>query len=119
MRLCIEFQIDINSVSQGGVATEDMISLLQNYVKHLREVELTSQSSTRKGPLNYYMPADSVSPDEWAEFDNVYQVHCPRIYMDNIIRDVSVYFRILEFISYSFRIDNATILLLFTNSTGL
>ena len=68
-----------------------MISLLRNYVKHLQEVELTSQTDSRKGPLNYYMPADSVSPDEWAEFDNVYQVHCPRIYMDNIIRDVSIF----------------------------
>jgi diphthamide synthase subunit DPH2 len=67
-----------------------MISLLQNYVKHLQEVELTSQTTPSKGPLNYYMPSDSVSPDEWAEFDNVYQIHCPRICMDNIIRDVSL-----------------------------
>src|ERR1700729_1452059 len=36
----------------------------------------------------YYMPSDSVSADEWSEFDNVYQVHCPRIFMNNAIRDV-------------------------------
>ncbi|OBZ70295.1 hypothetical protein A0H81_09960 [Grifola frondosa] len=34
------------------------------------------------------MPADSVSPEEWAEFDNVYQVYCPQIIMDNAIRDI-------------------------------
>ncbi|KAI0347243.1 hypothetical protein BDW22DRAFT_1322640 [Trametopsis cervina] len=71
----------------GSVDTENMISLLQDYVKHLRTVQLQSRPS-QKGPLNYYMPSDSVSPDEWAEFDNVYQVHCPRIYFDNSIRDI-------------------------------
>jgi hypothetical protein len=36
----------------------------------------------------YYMPSDTVSADEWSEFDNVYQVHSPRIFMNNAIRDV-------------------------------
>lgn len=74
---------------QGGVDANHMISLLEDYVQHLRNVERESRSSSLNGPLNYYMPSDSVSPDEWAEFDNVYQVHSPRIYLDNIIRDVS------------------------------
>jgi hypothetical protein len=37
----------------------------------------------------YYMPSDTVSADEWSCFDNVYQVHCPKIFMNNAIRDVS------------------------------
>ena len=67
-----------------------MISLLEDYVSHLKKVDAQSQSSFHTGPLTYYMPADSVSPDDWANFDNVYQVHCPNIYFDNIIRDVSI-----------------------------
>ena len=65
-----------------------MIALLEDYVQHLRTVDRESRSSSVNG-LNYYMASDSVTPEEWAEFDNVYQVHCPRIYLDNIIRDVS------------------------------
>jgi hypothetical protein len=65
-----------------------MISLLEDYVNHLRKVDAQSQSMFSNGPPTYYMPADSVSPDEWAQFDNVYQVHCPNLYLDNITRDV-------------------------------
>lgn len=65
-----------------------MISLLEDYANHLRTVDAESRSTPSSGPLTYYMPAETVSSDEWAEFDNVYQVHCPNLYMDNIIRDV-------------------------------
>jgi uncharacterized protein (DUF2236 family) len=37
----------------------------------------------------YYMPSDVLSPDDWAEFDNVYQAHCPRIVISDVTRDVS------------------------------
>ena len=66
-----------------------MITLLQDYVNHLHKVDARSQTTLTTGPSTYYMPADSVSPDEWAQFDNVYQLHCPNVFMDNIIRDVS------------------------------
>ena len=66
-----------------------MISLLEDYVQHLRNLERETRTSSSNGPLNYYMASDSVSPEEWADFDNVYQVHSPRIYLDNIVRDVS------------------------------
>lgn len=66
-----------------------MINLLENYANHLHKVDMQSQSAFATGPASYYMPADSVSPEDWAQFDNVYQVHSPNIYMDNIIRDVS------------------------------
>lgn len=65
-----------------------MINLLEGYISQLRQVDIASQASTRNGTSSYYMPADMVSPDEWAGYDNVYQVHSPHIIMDNAIRDV-------------------------------
>ncbi|KAI0677563.1 golgi-body localization protein domain-containing protein [Trametes maxima] len=65
-----------------------MISLLEGYISQLRQVDMASQASTGNGTSSYYMPADMVSPDEWAGFDNVYQVHSPQIIMDNAIRDI-------------------------------
>ena len=66
-----------------------MIALLEDYVAHLRQVDAQSRSLPSNGS-QYYMPVDFVSPEEWGDFDNVYQVHCPRIYLDNSIRDVRI-----------------------------
>ena len=66
-----------------------MIALLESYISQLRQVEMASQASARKRNSSYYMPTDLVTPEEWSGFDNVYQVHCPHIIMDNAIRDVS------------------------------
>ena len=94
-----------------------MISLLENYVQHLRHVERASRSSSVNGSLNYYMASDSVSPEEWAEFDNVYQIHCPQIYLDNIIRDVGILSLFDTLVGTLIpRSDNATILLLLTDA---
>ncbi|KIP10738.1 hypothetical protein PHLGIDRAFT_22173 [Phlebiopsis gigantea 11061_1 CR5-6] len=79
---------NITDPLKPNVDTEYMISLLQDYVNHLHTVDAQSQSTLATGPTTYYMPADSVSPEEWAQFDNVYQLHCPNIFMDNIIRDI-------------------------------
>ncbi|KAI0702885.1 golgi-body localization protein domain-containing protein [Cytidiella melzeri] len=98
----------VAEVRRLEINTEHMITLLQNYVKHLREVELASQTTPRTGPLNYYMPSDSVSPEEWAEFDNVYQIHCPRIYMDNIIRDIMLQYYTCSRVRRGFEYHMAT-----------
>lgn len=66
------------------------MTLLEDYAQHLAQIAATSRRVGPNGPHSYYMPSDSVSPEEWADFQNVYQVHCPQIFMDNIIRDVSV-----------------------------
>lgn len=66
-----------------------MIKLLEGYILQLRQVDMASRGSARKRNSSYYMPTDLVSPEEWSGFDNVYQVHCPHIMMDNAIRDVS------------------------------
>ncbi|EKM59200.1 uncharacterized protein PHACADRAFT_169675 [Phanerochaete carnosa HHB-10118-sp] len=78
----------LSASDKSSVDTKYMISLLEGYVAHLKKVDAQSQSAFHTGPLTYYMPADSVSPDDWANFDNVYQVHCPNLYLDNIIRDI-------------------------------
>ncbi|KAI0081718.1 hypothetical protein K474DRAFT_1133165 [Panus rudis PR-1116 ss-1] len=65
-----------------------MLTLLQDYVKHLEKIDAAAQTSKKGDRQSYYMPSDSVSPHEWAEFSNVYQVHCPQLFMDNTIRDI-------------------------------
>ncbi|THH02741.1 hypothetical protein EW026_g149 [Hermanssonia centrifuga] len=65
--------------------TNYMISLLETYIQKLEEESRTVPSNE---PQSYYMPSDSVSSKDWAEFDNVYQVHCPKLYLDNIVRDI-------------------------------
>ena len=64
-----------------------MVSLLDDYVVHL-QAETRSEETEKETKQSYLMPSHTVSPDEWAEFENVYQIHCPKIYMDNPIRDV-------------------------------
>ena len=65
---------------------EKMVALLEGYLSHLQTKKTTEL--TNNAMDNYFIPSFTVSPDEWAEFENVYQVHCPKIYMDNSIRDV-------------------------------
>lgn len=66
-----------------------MVSLLEDYVNVLKEVEISPESDFKDSAAqNYHMPSDIVSSDEWAEFDNVYQIHCPSIFMDSALRDV-------------------------------
>lgn len=70
-------------------ALNKKIALLADYIYHLREVDESSHNRENK-EQTYYMPSDLVSPDEWSDFDNVYQVHSPKIFVDDAIRDVCV-----------------------------
>lgn len=67
-----------------------MIILLEKYAKALRDSE--SSSNDDPSAQSYCMVSEIVSPAEWAEFENVYQIHCPSILMDNAIRDVGLPF---------------------------
>lgn len=67
-----------------------MVDLLEEYVNILKEVEIKPESAREKVAQSYHMPADIVSLEEWAEFDNVYQIHCPSISMDSAVRDVRI-----------------------------
>ena len=65
-----------------------MLALLEEYIAVLRETEAGLDDPQIQEAQNYYMPTAIVSPDEWAEFDNVYQIHCPSVFMDSSVRDV-------------------------------
>ena len=87
-----------------------MVTLLDEYMAVLKEVEIRPESSQGKATENYYMPSDFVSSDEWAEFENVYQIHCPSIFMDSAVRDVSILLTVLSDAHHG--IDRNAILLL-------
>ncbi|KAJ7179036.1 golgi-body localization protein domain-containing protein [Mycena filopes] len=64
---------------------EKMQVLLKDYIALLQKTEAGSKTT---GSHSYHIPADTLSEAEWAEFDNVYQIHCPKIFMDSAIRDI-------------------------------
>jgi hypothetical protein len=65
-----------------------MLALLEEYIAALREAEVGLDDPQMQEPQNHHIPTDIVSPDEWAEFHNVYQIHCPSVSMDSAVRDV-------------------------------
>ena len=65
-----------------------MLALLEEYIAVLRDTEAGLDDPEMQEVQNYHMPTAIVSPDEWAEFDNVYQIHCPSVFMDSAVRDV-------------------------------
>lgn len=77
----------------------------------LKDVEIKPESAQGTAAENYNMQADIISPEEWAEFENVYQIHCPSIFMDSAVRDVSTTYQISNI--YLQWIDHDAILLLF------
>ncbi|KAJ3774447.1 golgi-body localization protein domain-containing protein [Lentinula raphanica] len=72
--------------SASESSAQKMIPLLQRYIDHLHDTENGRVQDAAS--YNYSMPADSVSADEWAEFDNVFQIHCPKLFVDSAIRDI-------------------------------
>ncbi|KDR83645.1 hypothetical protein GALMADRAFT_235956 [Galerina marginata CBS 339.88] len=77
-----------SSTAANPKSAMKMVTLLEDYIAVLKEVEIKPDSTQAKAAQSYHMPADIVSSDEWAEFDNVYQIHCPSIFMDSAVRDV-------------------------------
>ncbi|KAI6105796.1 hypothetical protein F5141DRAFT_1189568 [Pisolithus sp. B1] len=66
-----------------------MITLLGEYIAHLREMDQLSEAAF-SNLSNYYMPSDLISASEWADFENVYQVHAPSLFMSNPVRDLLI-----------------------------
>ena len=66
-----------------------MIALLRDYINHLTAVDQCPEGPRKSNVESYYMPAEMVSADEWADFENVYQVHSPNLFMCNDVRNVS------------------------------
>lgn len=72
----------------GRSSVKKMLALLEEYIAALRDTEAGLDDPQLQEVQNYHMPTTIVSPDEWAEFDNVYQIHCPSVFMDSAVRDV-------------------------------
>jgi hypothetical protein len=72
----------------GRSSVKKMLALLEEYIAALKETEAGLGDPQMPGQQNHHMPTAIVSPDEWAEFDNVYQIHCPNVFMDSAVRDV-------------------------------
>lgn len=67
---------------------EKMVVLLQDYIALLQETQAGSRPTGETNGHSYHIPADTLSEAEWEEFDNVYQIHCPKIFLDSAVRDV-------------------------------
>lgn len=80
----------LNPHANEGTSTSlhRMTALLQDYANHLRMTEIPHTGSRSSNIENYYMPSETVEADEWAEFENVYQFHAPKVFMNDSIRDV-------------------------------
>ena len=89
-----------------------MIILLEEYISLVSSSYMSPDNDRVR---NYLIPSETVSPYEWADFDNVYQVHSPTTYLDAAIRDVS------ELVSPSISLtdhkDPNALLLLFPGET--
>lgn len=89
LRQTVETEHTLQKKGRKGLlnvaATEKMIILLEKYAKALRDSESGSNDPSAQ---SYCMVSEIVSPAEWAEFENVYQIHCPSILMDDAIRDI-------------------------------
>lgn len=88
-----------------------MLVLLEDYITLLEETDAGSRPMGDTDGHGYHIPSDTLSEAEWAEFDNVYQIHCPKIFLDTAIRDVCRKFISASSISDHF-LDNDAILLL-------
>ncbi|KAF8592433.1 hypothetical protein K439DRAFT_1400235 [Ramaria rubella] len=80
-----------NTTRESG--TTQMITLLERYTQHLSSLRASSSSGIKEsGPKPsdgiYDMPTDIKLPQEIGEFANVYQVHCPKIHLNNATRDI-------------------------------
>ncbi|KAI5893473.1 uncharacterized protein SCHCODRAFT_02747457 [Schizophyllum commune H4-8] len=82
------------SDKEEGEPVQRMVTLLEEYITHLQEQE--TRQETKVGEQDYRLPSDTVSPDEWAEFDNVIQVHCPKVFFDSAIRDIMLQYYYLS-----------------------
>lgn len=66
---------------------ERMVALLEDYVTVLQNLDAGVEPK-EADPQTYFLPSDMTSTAEVAEFENVYQIHCPSIFLESSIRDV-------------------------------
>lgn len=61
-----------------------MIELTKDYLSFLQHPAGDGAEATQ-----YHIPSETVSEEDGAEFDNIYHIHWPKIFLDSTIRDVS------------------------------
>ncbi|KAJ2930173.1 hypothetical protein H1R20_g6917, partial [Candolleomyces eurysporus] len=66
---------------------EKMVSLLEDYVTVLQAHDSGKEPDV-SDLQSYFLPSERMSTTEVAEFENVYQIHCPSIFLDSAIRDI-------------------------------
>ncbi|KAJ7180202.1 golgi-body localization protein domain-containing protein [Mycena crocata] len=85
-------QKKVNDMKDGSntdlQTMEKMLVLLEDYMTLLHATEDGARPIGDNSGHSYHIPADTLSEAEWAEFDNVYQIHCPKIFLDSAIRDI-------------------------------
>ena len=64
-----------------------MIKLLEEYAAVLNENH-SAEKNAESPSGSYYIATDTVPMSEWLGFENVYQVHCPRLFLNESVRDV-------------------------------
>jgi hypothetical protein len=70
------------------LAHEKAVKLLEDHVTYLQKVDISPDNADGQDDQDYHIPSDIVSPSEQAEFENVYQIHCPKLFLNTAIRDV-------------------------------
>ncbi|KAF8663414.1 hypothetical protein AX16_000986 [Volvariella volvacea WC 439] len=68
-----------------GQPLQRMADLLKEYIKYLANPQPGSPTTSQ-----YRMASETFSLKEWDEFENVYQIHCPQIFLDGAIRDIMI-----------------------------
>ena len=71
-----------------------MISLLEQYLQGSNEEARTDDTYRRDGygkNEKYYLASDILQPNDRQQFDNVYGMYRPNIFIRNFTRDVSDY----------------------------
>jgi hypothetical protein len=89
---------DDEASSPTAATLRRKIMLLEDYVRHLQKAhppehsdESDSDNASRQSSREesfWFMPSDELSAEEWALFVNVYQVHCPKVILNNTTRNV-------------------------------
>ncbi|KAG9096705.1 hypothetical protein FRC06_008417 [Ceratobasidium sp. 370] len=74
---------------------ERKIELLREHLDNLERAELhlaqrDTQGAPRvsKGSLSYNYPSEFEVDVDWSQFDNIYQIHCPQVHLNNYTRNI-------------------------------
>lgn len=86
-KLVQRYKLNIFCQAFDQHTADKMVALLEDYVTLLQDLD-TKTDAAPSELQSYFLPSESISPKEWAEFENVYHMHCPSIFMDAAVRDV-------------------------------